>query len=294
MSTIPTSLPSPGTSPPPFRGRKISLSKSDGIEPNNLIEDLCAFIKNLAEAEVKSAPPSCLGILGLKEKRYAVNVTSLDGDLEEDPKSFVCLEDYLSPNQSWNLSRQKRMDLALSLSLAILQFVSTQWVDKWWSFRDFCMLKGDKSQIFVTKKFYSTQLGAAKFDEPVHSPQMSMFWDCIGEPILTRLGFALVELALGKRLSDLRAPGSDPNLNDMLDLTAARKLVNEGQVLEEAGQCYHNAVQACLTHQIMTAEGVKGLNSQHAKFQADLENFVVAPVREFYLASWKPVQMVEA
>lgn len=268
------------------------------MEPNNLIEDLCAFIKNLAETEVKSAPLSCLGILGHREKRYAVNVTSLDGDgdLEEQPKSFVCLEDYLSPHRSWNLSRQKRMDLALSLSLAILQFVSTPWVDKWWSFRDFCMLKGDKSQIFVTKKFYSTQISATatRIDQPIHSPQMSTFWDCIGEPILTRLGFALVELALGKRLSDLRAQGSDPNLNDMLDLAAALKLVDEGQVLQEAGQCYHNAVHACLTHQIVTAEGVKGLNSQHAKFQADLENFVVAPVREFYLSSWKPVQMVEA
>jgi hypothetical protein len=72
----------------------------------------------------------------------------------------------------------------------------------------------------------------------------------------------------------------------MLDLWAAKDLVESGLVFQEAGECYTNAVQACLTHQAMLPEGVKGLNSKYDNFQLDLEQFVVAPIRVFYTASW--------
>lgn len=221
-----------------------------------------------------------------------MKVTSLDSD-PENPKSLVCLENYLAPSRSWDLSRRERMDLALGLSLAILQVFSTPWIDMWWTYKDFCILEGNKSQIFVTKKFYSTHLDE-KTQTTIHSPQSTLFWECVGEPILTRLGFALVELALGKRLSDFRGPefGSDTN-HDMLDLATAKEVVKEGKVLEEAGQCYHDAVQACLTQQIFMPNGVKGLNSRHSDFRVDLETFVVAPVRQVYMASWGQVSKLE-
>jgi hypothetical protein len=235
-----------------------------------------------------------LGVLGLKNKneKYAIKVTSLDGDPSQ-PASLVCLDDYLSANQKWDATRKKRMDLALSLSLAILQFYTTPWIDMWWTWKDFCMVKGDKSQIFVTKRFYSTHSPLnIKSQPPTHPLSTSTFWDCYGEPVLTRLGFALVELALGQRLSDLRqgecAVTED---EDMLDLMTAKQLVEEGRVLDEAGQCYHDAVQACLTHQVITDTEVKGLSSKHVNFQSDVEKFVVAPIRDSYAASWGQISV---
>jgi hypothetical protein len=80
---------------------------------------------------------------------------------------------------------------------------------------------------------------------------------------------------------------------DMLDLMTAKHLVGEGRVLEEAGQCYHDAVQACLTHQVILDTGVKGLTSKHVNFQLDVERFVVAPIRDSYQASWGLIPKLE-
>lgn len=132
-----------------------------------------------------------------------MQVTSLDGYVSEP---LMSLDDYLSPPaDKAKVSRRERMNLALSLSLAILQFYKTPWIDMWWTWKNFCVLKGDKSQIFVTKRFYSSHSSLSlKTKTVAHSPSTSAFWELVGEPVLTRLGFALVELALEKRLSELR------------------------------------------------------------------------------------------
>jgi hypothetical protein len=75
----------------------------------------------------------------------------------------------------------------------------------------------------------------------------------------------------------------------MLDLQTAKDVVNKGCVKEEAGQIYHDAVQACLSHQVMMPSGMKALNSKHPKFQQDLEQFVVGPIRNSHRATWPEV-----
>jgi hypothetical protein len=203
-------------------------------------------------------------------------------------RNVVCLEDCLVPYETWQLTRQKRMDLALSLCLAILQFHSTPWIGKWWTWKDFCMLKDDNKQVFVTGKFYSTQRPLTPTAKNLaHSVSASLFWACFGEPILTRLGFALIELALGKRLSQLRPSNVDPNGDqDMLDTITAKQVLKDGTVLEEAGQCYHDAVKACLDHCVIMPSGPKTLDSEDPNFQQDLERFVVGPIRDFHMTTW--------
>lgn len=152
------------------------------------------------------------------------------------------------------------------------------------------MLKDDrneKSQIFVTKNFYSTR-NALSYDVQEEVP--SLFWQIVGEQILTRLGFALVELAMGKRLSDMREVGMDPNGDhDMLDMATAKRLVDSGAVREAAGIRYHESVEACLTHQAISAGGIKKLDSKKAGFQLDLEESVVARIRDFYMNTFGQV-----
>lgn len=116
---------------------------------------------------------------------------------------------------------------------------------------------------------------------------MSTFWACFGEPELTRLGFALIELALGKRLAELRKECIDHVYDqDMLDLKTAKDMVDTGILVEEAGQCYNDVVKVCLEHQVIVSSGVKGLNSKHVDFQLDLERYVVDPIRDLYITSW--------
>jgi hypothetical protein len=290
-------LPSPATSPgtpPPFRGRSVSFSQSHGLEDGGLINDLCQFIKKLGENPPVAAPASCLGVLSLKKKKYTVKVTSLDGDSTDLP-SLVSLDDYLSPNHGSDITRKKRMDLALSLSLAILQFYKTLWIDMWWTWKDFCVLKGDKSQIFVTKKFYSIHSPLNIKTRTNHPASTSVFWDVIGEPILTRLGFALVELALGQRLPEMRQNKQcGVGDEDMVDLLTARQLVEDGRVFHEAGNCYNEAVKACLEHQVLVGTAVTRLNSRDPKksmnFQVDVERFVVAPIRDHIVKTWGSIQ----
>jgi hypothetical protein len=153
----------------------------------------------------------------------------------------------------------------------------------WWTWKDFCVLKGDKSQIFVTKKFYSIPLPLNIKTRINHPASTLDFWNLIGEPVLTRLGFALVELALGQKLSELRQEEpTQRHEEDMMDLMTAKRLVNEGRVLNEAGQRYHDAVQACLTHQVFMDSGIR-----------DMEKFVVSPIRDFYQASWGSIPELE-
>lgn len=273
------------------RGRSVSFSNSQiGVENVGLIDDLCRFVKELDDTPAPSTQNSCLGILGGKEKKYTVRITSVDGD-SSTTHSVVCMDDCLLPTETWDLSRKMRMDLALSLSHVILQFYSTPWIDMWWTWKDFSMLKDQKSQVFVNRKFYSTQNPLnAMARQSSHAAATSTFWAIYGEPVLTRLGFALVELALGKRLSKFRSPNEDQSQDeDMLDLQTAKHVVESGLVLEEAGQIYHDAVQACLTHQVITPSEVKGLNSKHPNFQQDLEQFVVGPIRNLYATSWPEV-----
>jgi hypothetical protein len=223
----------------------------------------------------------------VKQKEYTVKITSVGVDSSTD-HNVVCIDDYLVPYEQWELNKQKRMYLALSLSHAILQFYSTPWIDMWWTWKDFCMLKDDNSQVFVTGKFYSTQKPSTPTAKQLsHPASASLFWSCFGEPILTRLGFALIELALGKRLSELRPADVNPNEDqDMLDTYTAKSLLADGSIFNEAGQLYHDAVQACLSHQVTMASGPRSLDSKHPNFQQDLERFVVGPIRDYHIATW--------
>lgn len=41
------------------------------------------------------------------------------------------------------------------------------------------------------------------------------------------------------------------------------------------------------------ANGVRALNSKHVDFELDVERFVVAPIRNYYDASWGIIPKVE-
>jgi hypothetical protein len=72
----------------------------------------------------------------------------------------------------------------------------------------------------------------------------------------------------------------------MSNVITAKRLVDEGIVVTEAGRCYHDAMQGFLTRQVILDNRVKGLNSEHVYIQLDVE----APLRDSYQASWGLIQ----
>lgn len=270
------------------RHSSFSVSESQEDHFSQPIPDLCVFVKTL-DVDVRVSD-TVFDIMGLQEtrKKYKLHVSSSTGELSAT-RSVVCLEDLIDSSQGPVLSRKERISLALRLSHVVLQFYSTPWIDGCWTWRDFCVVKDEEKrdalQLFVTQRFYSTRNSSMNSQD--RDKMISAFWKCIGEPILTRLGFALIELALGKRLAEMRDLNSsttdDP---DMLDMITAQTLLKSGQVESQEGQSYEDVVRACLYHQFLSRSVVRDLNSTESNFQNDVERCIIAPLHSIWIDSW--------
>jgi hypothetical protein len=278
-------------SPTSFSRRRhssFSVCESQEDLAGQPILDLCFFVKTL-NVNVRVSD-TVFGILGLQEtqKKYKLHVTSSAGDISTT-RRVVCLEDLIDCSHDPPLSRKDRIGLALRLSHAVLQFYSTPWIDGCWTWRDFCVMKDDEKrddlQLFVTHRFYSTLDHSANSQD--RDRMISAFWECIGEPILTRLGFALIELALGKRLADMRDPTSSSSEDpDILDMCTAKRLLESGQVERQEGQSYEDVVRACLKHQFVSKSVVRDLKSEEPNFQDDVKRCIIAPLHSIWIESW--------
>ena len=266
------------------QSRPISIWECDDNprgEQQGPIQDLCIFVKTL-DTNVPVSNTH-LGILRLKEKQYELQAPlSVQGIA--DSQNIVYLDELLS-SRRFLLPRKERMGLALKLSYAILQFYSTPWIEACWTWRDFCIDKRNDSQLFVARKFYSTRSRA--LTPGSKRLPTSGFWAIHGEPILTRLGFALIELALGESLAELRPEHQDNGLDpDALDFITARNLVKSGCIMREEGRGYEDVVKACLNHQFISRTDLLGLDSSRSNFQENVEKCIIAPLYTMWTSSW--------
>jgi hypothetical protein len=153
------------------------------------------------------------------------------------------------------------------------------------------MTRADKSredfQLFISHDFYSTVQAVedAERDKPTSSDFLQTY---IGEPSLTRLGFALTELALGKRLEELRTDDErrvqDP---EMRDYRTAKRILESGLIRDEENEQYENVVKVCLTHQFRSKElQLRCLHSGEPSFQIDAEQLIVAPLYGAWAREW--------
>jgi hypothetical protein len=140
----------------------------------------------------------------------------------------------------------------------------------------------DDFNLFVAGQFYS------QLREPlalINSHASDRRGDILrltaGEPALTRLGFALIELALGKRLASLQGHfanvSGDPYYRD---LAIAAAIMTSGSLKQEEGQRYHQAVLTCLKQEIPTQDGYgrKSLSFTDPSFQRDAEGAILKPL----------------
>ena len=253
--------------------------ENDDQAQQRLIRDLCIFTKSLDPEDSGSSRQ--ISFLKLKEKQYSLRTpTKLHGVSEN-----VEYLDQLLDDQDFLLSRKDRICLALALSHAVLSFHSTPWIEACWTWNDFCIDRESEGQLFAARKFYSRQ--NKTLVPETRQPTISEFWAIRGEPTLTRLGFALIELALGKRLAELRPKdspqSSDPDTRDFL---TAKDLVESGKVRRAESQTYEDVVQACLQRQFTSNSELIGLDSSHSSFPENAERSIISPLHTIVMTSW--------
>ena len=264
--------------------RRISISECNGHRSggeHEPIRDLCGLLKTLDTA--KQVADTRLGILQLREKQYELQSPVYLQGLTNS-RNIVCLDHYLA-GHCFGLSRKERMGLALGMSCAILQFYASPWIGASWTWRDFCIDKHNDSQLFVTRKFYSCRNRTSTSTNGKPSPLK--FSDIIEEPILTKLGLALIELAIGKRLAELRMEDQPPTLDsDLLDLSTAKELVRSGQILREEGRGYEEVVKACLFHKFSCNSQFSNIDSSQPTFQTAVEQSIIEPLHKIWSVAW--------
>lgn len=257
---------------------------------SDAISDLCHLVRRFCDSNdiEPDFSEEELGILQSDEKKYKLEAPQRARGLHPS-ESTITLEE-LTGSQS-TLSRRDRMSLALRLSYAILQYYSTGWIDPGWSWKDFLVAqtdgqRPDESHLFVSQKFYSASHKSSS-SESTQNNQAGGIWDPIGEPILTRLGFALIELALGQRLAELREVSVDQSMPpDMLDFFTARHLLKTGRVMRQESRAYEDVVRACLEHQYLCRSEVKSLDSRNTSFQRDVEQSIIVPLQSIWTEAW--------
>jgi len=196
-----------------------------------------------------------------------------------------------------SMSRRDRIVLAIRLSYAVLQFHSTPWIESNWSWKDFTtVMNGGQPQIedplFISHDFYSSLYQTSK-PQPRTATSL-VLWATIGEETLTRLGFALIELGLGKRLSELREDGSippDPRMRtttdgDFLDLWTVEGVLDSGLLYNEQCEDYEEVVRVLIRHEYMENCEKRSLNSRKESFYRDVEQFVIAPLYSLWSVLW--------
>lgn len=264
--------------------RRISISKyndhSSG-EEHEAIEDLCDLLKKFDAA--KQVTDTHLGILKLREKQFELQSPLYIQGMTSS-RNIVSLDHHLA-GQCFKLSRKERMDLALTISYAVLQFYATPWIEASWTWRDFCIDEHDDSQLFVTRKFYSCR---SRDSTPSDGkPPTLKFLDLVEEPILIKLGFALIELAIGKRLAELRSEDQPQTLDsDMLDFSTARDLITSGQIMREEGRGYEDVVKACLSRQFSCNSQLNDIDSSQSTFHNAVERSIIEPLHKIWSIAW--------
>lgn len=179
-----------------------------------------------------------------------------------------------------------RFALALQLAYAVLQLHSTPWITPDFSLKTFTtVMKRERPHIddplFVSHDFYSLERQVSESKAP--SETSSDLWSAFGEEKLTRVGFALIELVLGKRLSEVRQDGSirpHPRIKniDALDIWTAKEVLNERLLFEQGGEEYEDVVRVLILHEIMDGYEIRTLRSTDSSFYRDAQQLVVVPL----------------
>ncbi|KAK1546108.1 hypothetical protein CPAR01_00075 [Colletotrichum paranaense] len=208
----------------------------------------------------------------------------------------ISLDEKLPETEDWLLPLQKRADIAQRLALAIVQFWSTPWIDRWWTWRDFSV-KDDNSrevQLFVKRTIFAPTSEGSSTGKPAR------IWRFLREPLLVRLGFALIELALGMRLSRWRelhkycsttGEGLGEDSLDERDYDTALTILGRKILQEEISVAYQAVVEACLKCEVIRETGAISLTTAANSFSEDVEREILQPLSDYFETNWGDMKL---
>jgi hypothetical protein len=249
----------------------------------SIIYNLCSLIEEVQGAS--QTPRKLMDIVG-NNRTYQLRVKKLDDTEQGNLRYFA---DFMQPGN--RLSTKDRMELAFRLSFAILQLCKTPWIDDSWAWNDVCVSQAEEnggiikfSIIFIPQEFYSVHHPA---DNVSTVNSINTVFSIIQDQLfLTKLGFALIELALGQTLEEMKGEtkrywklDDTPYDDNIINLLTARRLLETGKIRQEAMRDYENAVRACITHRYPSREGInKALLRTDPLFLHDVEEAIISPL----------------
>lgn len=165
------------------------------------------------------------------------------------------------------------IEFALKLSYSILTLSSTPWVEANWTWDNILVMWDSEKidaelDVVIVHKLQSA-------DESVEQAILCARSETqtLEEPLLTRLGFALTEIAFRKRLEE----SEDEHM-----YKTAMKLSETGQIAVREGRIYGDVVKACLTHSYHSGSEIKTISSSHPDFQGAVHEAILSPLHTLW------------
>jgi len=279
-------------------------------------QDMCSLVTDLATTSKPHMSELVLSTAKTKakDKRLQRMKVSAIGAGSVDAKRVPNVQSFYDLRAS-NLSTKSRLELAVRLSLAVLQLWETPWVSKSWTWSDVFVTKmnapilkasmspptrngllsshdddnaaeGLESKVLfiLNRRVYSVAHDGKQPALKLPVMAVTRAVDILDEePAMTKLGLALCELALGKSMDEMRKDygfhDMAENMNDVADICTAWKLLDDQTIREEAGRDYESVVDVCLKRRFVDAGGMpRSLWSKHASFLPSSRDIIVRPL----------------
>ena len=270
-------------------------------------QDMCSLLKDVSAQRDSDFDQVVLDTANIKDKTlHPMKVSIIDRD---DGVSPVSLKPFNELRRDSGLSAKYKLELAVRLSLAIMQLWNTPWVDESWTCNDVCVAKmevpapeggrrgsrvgnfhgGNVSDavestvLFIVHRgifssTYDIETASATPDVAAVSSSLEIKDE---EPVLTNLAFALIELALDRSIQEMKEEykGLENIDDDTANIYIATKLLGGGKIRDAAGREYEAVVDVCLRKRFVDSRGVPiSLSSKKPSFVSDFRGTVVMPL----------------
>ncbi|KAK4167893.1 hypothetical protein QBC43DRAFT_310437 [Cladorrhinum sp. PSN259] len=260
------------------------------------IKDICSLTRDASTGTTSTDPRGLVFGTPTNNKTYRMQLNKLE-PASSDTSRILFFPDLIQ--RSTTISPKDRFELALRLSLALVQLCQTPWVTKSWSSADVCILSYNKNlleerlipykfpTVYILHEISSRNTTSSSIIKSPLSQQIQRPIDLFDdEPILTKLGIALIELAFGRSLKDIQLDCFPPGIpaihdEDLANMCIARTLLDRGLVRNYATAAYEQAVSVCIKRQYIDWEGVpRSLLSGHESFVSGFYDAVLGPLAE--------------
>lgn len=283
-----------------------TVPQNESIAPT--IEDLCSLVQEAAMATIDSVDQEVVINPLDTNHLYRMKVIKL-GTTESEPPTVRYFNDLIKPGN--DLSPKDKFEIALKLSRAIEQLCQTEWVDDSWDWKNVIVCIRDHStfgfepaysplqtagdppekstvtSIYLLREMYSpTGAGAV---QRLNSPHQAVSQILVSEPILAKLGLALIELAFGRPIQEIRADlkleAKYPEIqaadddDDLSNYLTASALLKDHKICEQAGMMYEKVVNVCIKGEYDDWDGRrKRVESGNGSFTSCFNEAIVKPL----------------